>query len=103
MSARSAGRLAINPRAMMALAGQQSGNSDEARYLNSLKPAFGERDVSIDLKIAKILPFINKVADEFKLVETVLMAAANTAAISSPVMPAGKCLPIKWGKTLSPS
>ncbi|MCB0607117.1 MAG: tetratricopeptide repeat protein [Lewinella sp.] len=53
-----------NPRAMMALAGQQSGNSDEARYLNSLKPAFGERDVSIDLKIAKILPFINKVAEK---------------------------------------
>ncbi len=52
-----------DPRALMALAGQQTQNTDESRYLSALKPAFEDQNVSIDLKIGKILPLIQKVAD----------------------------------------
>lgn len=58
--------LAIDPsdsRAQMAVAGRQNQNTDESRYFNALKPAFEDQQVSIDLKIGKILPFIQKVAD----------------------------------------
>ena len=37
-------------------------------------------------------------ADEFRLVDTVLMAAAKTAAINNPVNPGGKMLGDEMGK-----
>jgi hypothetical protein len=42
------------------------------------------------------------VAEEFKDVDTVLMAAAKMAAISRPVMPGGSRRAMKNGKTRSP-
>jgi len=42
------------------------------------------------------------VAEEFKLVEIVLIAAANIAATNNPVIPGGSIFPIKYGNTLSP-
>lgn len=51
-----------DPKASIALAGSgETGN--DAQFLASLKPAFAQTDVSIDYKIAKLLPYINKVAD----------------------------------------
>lgn len=51
-----------DPKASIALAGSgETGN--DAQFLTSLKAAFAQTDVSIDYKIAKLLPYINKVAD----------------------------------------
>jgi tetratricopeptide (TPR) repeat protein len=51
-----------DPKASIALAGSgETGN--DAQFLASLKAAFAQTDVSIDYKIAKLLPYINKVAD----------------------------------------
>lgn len=52
-----------NAEALMALAGRSASSNNEIQYINSLKPAFEQEDVTIDLKIAKLLPFIQKVAD----------------------------------------
>lgn len=55
-----------DPRAAMAMAGTPKGGgaaSGEVQYLQSLRPIFEKTDVSIDLKIQKLMPFIAKVAD----------------------------------------
>lgn len=52
-----------DPKAQIALAGGSNVQRDELRYLTELKEAFGRSDVAIDLKISKLLPFINKVAE----------------------------------------
>ncbi len=52
-----------NAEAQMALAGRSASSNNEIQYINSLKPAFEQEEVAIDLKIAKLLPFIQKVAD----------------------------------------
>lgn len=46
-----------------ALAEKANGQSQEFDYLNSLSTAFRDENLSIDLKIEKIIPFIRKVAD----------------------------------------
>ncbi|MDZ4679657.1 MAG: tetratricopeptide repeat protein [Saprospiraceae bacterium] len=51
-----------DPKASIALAGSGETGSD-AQFLASLKTVFAQADVSIDYKIAKLLPYINKVAD----------------------------------------
>ncbi|MBK7871022.1 MAG: tetratricopeptide repeat protein [Saprospiraceae bacterium] len=58
--------LKIDPndsRSVMALAGTSGRQSDEIEYLRSLQPIFQKSDINIDLKIAKLMPFITKVAD----------------------------------------
>jgi tetratricopeptide (TPR) repeat protein len=54
-------------KATMALAGTPKGSSnaasDEVQHLRSLRPVFEKPEVSLDLKIQKLLPFINKVMD----------------------------------------
>jgi len=51
-----------DPKASIALAGSDVTGGD-AQFLASLKTVFAQADVSIDYKIAKLLPYINKVAD----------------------------------------
>ncbi len=51
-----------DPKASIALAGSGE-TDDDGRYLASLKTVFAQPDASIDFKIAKLLPYINKVAD----------------------------------------
>ncbi|NUN99650.1 MAG: tetratricopeptide repeat protein [Saprospiraceae bacterium] len=51
-----------DPKASIALAGSGETGGD-AQVLAAMKPVFGQADVSIDYKIAKLLPYINKVAD----------------------------------------
>lgn len=56
--------LKISPneaKAKLALSGSTS--SDEEKYMAALKPIFLQKDVDIDLKIGKIMPFILTVAD----------------------------------------
>ncbi len=58
--------LAIDPyeeKARMELAGNSFKASDEEAYLTALKPVFEDGSVDIDLKIGKILPFIQRVAE----------------------------------------
>jgi tetratricopeptide (TPR) repeat protein len=52
-----------NAEAQMALAGRTVKSSNELQYLSSLTPAFEQEDVEMDLKISKLLPFIQKVAE----------------------------------------
>ncbi|MFN7117538.1 MAG: tetratricopeptide repeat protein [Saprospiraceae bacterium] len=54
-----------DPRASMALAGTPKGSAanNDVQYLQSLRPIFQKSDVSIDLKIQKLIPFITKVAE----------------------------------------
>lgn len=52
-----------DPRASMALAGNSAQQSDDTQFMRSLKPVFEKPDIDIDLKIAKLMPFIQKVAD----------------------------------------
>jgi len=52
-----------DPRASMALAGNSGRESDDIQFMRSLKPVFEKPDIGIDLKIAKLMPFIQKVAD----------------------------------------
>lgn len=52
-----------NGRAKLAVSGAPKKTTDEEKYLASLQPAFERTDVNIDLKIGKILPLIQKVAD----------------------------------------
>lgn len=52
-----------NAEAQMALAGRSASSNNELQYVHSLQPAFEQAEVAIDLKIAKLLPFIQKVAD----------------------------------------
>lgn len=52
-----------NAEAQMALAGRSVKSNNELQYITSLKPAFEQEDVEIDLKIGKLLPFIQKVAE----------------------------------------
>ncbi|MEN0005764.1 MAG: tetratricopeptide repeat protein [Bacteroidota bacterium] len=61
-----------------ALSEQQSGQSEEVKYLNALAGAFQQEDLSIDLKIEKIIPFIRKVADtEDRALADVLLNLTN--------------------------
>lgn len=53
-----------NAEAQMALAGRSASSNSDLQYLNSLTSAFQQSDVAIDLKIGKLMPFIQKVADE---------------------------------------
>lgn len=50
-------------KAKMALAGQSGQETDEIRFLSQLKEPFASPDTDIDIKIRKIIPFIQKVAD----------------------------------------
>lgn len=52
-----------NAEAQMALAGRSVQSNNELQYISSLQPAFGQADVDIDLKIGKLLPFIQKVVE----------------------------------------
>lgn len=52
-----------NGKAQMALAGQSGQESDEMRFLNALKAPFANPDTEIDVKVRKIIPFIQKVAN----------------------------------------
>ena len=52
-----------NAKAKLALSGS-AGNSREGQYIESLKPIFSQADVSIDLKLGKLFPLINKVAND---------------------------------------
>ncbi|NRA52224.1 MAG: tetratricopeptide repeat protein [Phaeodactylibacter sp.] len=52
-----------NGKAKMALAGQSGQQSDEMRFLEALKGPFASSETKIDAKIAKVGPFIQKVAD----------------------------------------
>lgn len=49
-----------HPKANLALAGADTGGNDEVAYINSLKPIFEDPSISIDLKIGKILPVLQK-------------------------------------------
>jgi tetratricopeptide (TPR) repeat protein len=58
--------LAIEPdnaKAKLALTGAPEAVTDEEQYLASLQSVFSQPDVPIDLKIGKIIPFVQKVAD----------------------------------------
>jgi tetratricopeptide (TPR) repeat protein len=50
-----------DPKANLAIAGADVKESDDNEYLASLKPAFEQADVEIDLKMGKLLPIITKV------------------------------------------
>ncbi len=52
-----------DPRANMALAGTSGRENDDLQFMQSLKPVFQKPDIGIDLKIKRLLPFIQKVAD----------------------------------------
>ena len=51
-----------DPKAQMALVNDSAPKNDEIEYLKSLQPIFEKNDLSIDLKIARILPLIQEVA-----------------------------------------
>lgn len=53
-----------NAKAKLALSGNGGGNNKEGQYLNALKPVFEQEEVNIDLKLAKLFPLINKVAND---------------------------------------
>lgn len=53
-----------NPKANLAVAGADTGANDEVAYINSLKPIFEDPSVSIDLKIGKVLPILQKLVDK---------------------------------------
>ena len=63
-----------NGKAKMALAGQSGQKSDEIRYLKALVEPFQSQDTELDIKIGKIIPFVQKVADtgDRKLSEVLL-------------------------------
>ncbi len=50
-------------KAQLALAGGSNAQADELGYLASLQPSFERADVAVDLKIAKLYPFITQVAE----------------------------------------
>ena len=54
---------ANNAKAKLALSGR-AGNNREGQYIASLKPIFSQEDVNIDLKLGKLFPLINKVAND---------------------------------------
>lgn len=53
-----------HPKANLALAGADTGANDEVAYINSLKPIFEDPSISIDLKIGKVLPILQKLIDK---------------------------------------
>jgi tetratricopeptide (TPR) repeat protein len=53
-----------NAKAQLALAGQSVQDSDEVKYLKSLQSAFLQEEAGIDIKLPKLIPFIQKVAEE---------------------------------------
>jgi tetratricopeptide (TPR) repeat protein len=53
-----------SPKAVMALAGEKAPKEGEAAYLASLVPVFEQIDVDIDIKMARIIPFIQEVANK---------------------------------------
>lgn len=55
---------ADNAKAKLALSGNGGSNNKEGQYLNALKPVFEREEVNIDLKLAKLFPLINKVAND---------------------------------------
>ncbi|MEL7119744.1 MAG: tetratricopeptide repeat protein [Bacteroidota bacterium] len=52
-----------NVRAKIALAGNKKTNSNEVDYLNSLVETFRDGNIPVDLKVGKLIPYVNKVAD----------------------------------------
>ncbi len=52
-----------SPKAVMAMASNQAPKNDEVQYLRSLAPVFEQIDVDIDLKMARIIPLIQEVAN----------------------------------------
>lgn len=54
---------ANNAKAKLALSGRAAG-SREGQYIESLKSIFLQEDVGIDLKLSKLFPLINKVAND---------------------------------------
>ncbi len=63
-----------NATAKMALAGQSSAESDEIRFLESLRDVFSNEEIDLDLKIERIQPLINKTetAQNLPLTEKIL-------------------------------
>jgi tetratricopeptide (TPR) repeat protein len=53
-----------NPKANMAVAGADTGGNDDIAYINSLKIIFEDPSVSIDLKVGKVLPVVQKLLDK---------------------------------------
>ena len=52
-----------NTRARLGLAASSKQSNNDILFLNSLKPVFEDPNTKIDLKIGRILPLIQKVAD----------------------------------------
>lgn len=52
-----------NAKAKLALTGPPEASSDELQYLQSLRPIFEQPDVALDLKIKRIMPIIQEVAN----------------------------------------
>ncbi len=50
-------------KAKLALTGNPKTGSNELQYIESLRPVFGQPDVALDLKIQRILPIIQEVAN----------------------------------------
>lgn len=53
-----------HPKANLAVAGADTGANDEVAYINSLKPIFEDPSISIDLKVGKVLPILQKLIDK---------------------------------------
>lgn len=74
--------LAIDPnnaKAQLALAGRPGQPVGELQFLESLKPAFRQPGLDIDLKIGQLMPFIQRVADTGD--KTLAAAALELTAI----------------------
>lgn len=52
-----------DPKANLAVAGADVSTNDDISYLRSLQTVFEQADVELDMKIGKLLPFVQKVAD----------------------------------------
>lgn len=52
-----------NVKAQLALSGKPGGATDEEQFISTLKPVFKQPDVSIDMKLARIIPIIQKAVD----------------------------------------
>lgn len=53
-----------HPKANLAVAGADTGRSDDVAYLQALKPVFEDPTANIDLKVGRILPLLQKMMQE---------------------------------------
>jgi tetratricopeptide (TPR) repeat protein len=53
-----------HPKATLVVAGESAPNSNEAEYINTLKPIFEDPTIQIDLKVGKILPLLQQLNDK---------------------------------------